>query len=108
MTETAIIVLAAGKGTRMKSDLPKVLHRAGGRSLLGHALHAARSLAPARAVVVQGPDMDNVLAAAREVFPEASAAVQAERLGTGHAVSMAGTHSRASRGTFSSSMAMCR
>lgn len=89
MTETAIIVLAAGKGTRMKSSLPKVLHRAAGRSLLGHALHAAKALAPSRAVIVVGPDMDNVASEARGVFPDARRAIQTDRLGTGHAVSMA-------------------
>ncbi|WP_373503021.1 bifunctional UDP-N-acetylglucosamine diphosphorylase/glucosamine-1-phosphate N-acetyltransferase GlmU [Aestuariivirga sp.] len=89
MTEIAIIVLAAGKGTRMKSDLPKVLHRAAGRSLLGHALHAASALNPKEAVVVIGPGMEAVAAEARSVIPSARQAVQVDRLGTGHAVSMA-------------------
>jgi bifunctional UDP-N-acetylglucosamine pyrophosphorylase / glucosamine-1-phosphate N-acetyltransferase len=89
MSELAIVVLAAGKGTRMKSELPKVLHRAAGRSLLAHVLHAARDLAPARTVVVSGPGMDNVAAETKTVFPQAQFAVQVERLGTGHAVSMA-------------------
>ena len=89
MSELAIVVLAAGKGTRMKSDLPKVLHRAAGRSLLAHVLHAARALNPARAVIVAGPDMENVAADARRVFPKAALAIQAERLGTGHAAMMA-------------------
>ena len=89
MTELAIIVLAAGKGTRMKSGLPKVLHRAAGRSLLSHVLHAARDLSPASAVVVAGPEMDSVGAEARSVFPDAGIAIQPERLGTGHAVAMA-------------------
>ncbi len=89
MSELAIIVLAAGKGTRMKSELPKVLHRAAGRSLLAHVLHAARPLDPARTVVVAGPNMDNVAAEARSVFPSAQVAIQTERLGTGHAVGMA-------------------
>ena len=89
MTDIAIIVLAAGKGTRMKSNLPKVLHRVAGRSLLGHVLHAARELAPREAVVVVGPDMEAVSDEARRVFPNARQAVQADRLGTGHAVSMA-------------------
>jgi bifunctional UDP-N-acetylglucosamine pyrophosphorylase / glucosamine-1-phosphate N-acetyltransferase len=89
MSELAIIVLAAGKGTRMKSDLPKVLHKAAGRSLLGHVLHAARELSPSRLVVVCGPDMDNVASATRQIFPDAAIAIQTERLGTGHAVSTA-------------------
>jgi bifunctional UDP-N-acetylglucosamine pyrophosphorylase/glucosamine-1-phosphate N-acetyltransferase len=99
MSEVAIVVLAAGKGTRMKSDLPKVLHRAAGRSLLGHVLHAAKALSPSRTVIVRGPDMENVAAAARSVFPEAAFAIQAERLGTGHAVSMALDHLRNFAGT---------
>ena len=89
MTEIAIIVLAAGKGTRMKSALPKVMHRAAGRSLLGHVLHAARALSPAEAVVVAGPGMDDVAAEARGIFPQVRMAAQMDRLGTGHAVSMA-------------------
>ena len=89
MTPIAIIVLAAGKGTRMKSALPKVMHRAAGRSLLGHVLHAARALGPRETVVVVGPDMDMVWSEARGVFPGARRAVQVDRLGTGHAVSMA-------------------
>lgn len=88
MTDTAIIVLAAGKGTRMKSSLPKVLHRAAGRTLLGHVLHAASELAPRETVVVVGPDMDAVTREAQRVFPAARQAVQTDRLGTGHAVSM--------------------
>ena len=89
MTEIAIIVLAAGKGTRMKSALPKVMHRAAGRSLLGHVLHAAKGLAPRETVVVVGPDMAAVAAEAQGVFPAARTVVQEERLGTGHAVLMA-------------------
>ena len=89
MTDIAIIVLAAGKGTRMKSALPKVRHRAAGRSLLAHVLYAARALEPKEAVVVVGPDMEAVWHEARSVLPQASQAVQGERLGTGHAVSMA-------------------
>jgi bifunctional UDP-N-acetylglucosamine pyrophosphorylase / glucosamine-1-phosphate N-acetyltransferase len=89
MTEIAIIVLAAGKGTRMKSALPKVMHRAAGRSLLGHVLHAAKALAPAEAVVVVGPGMEAVAVEARGVFPGMRTAIQEDRLGTAHAVSMA-------------------
>ncbi len=89
MTEIAIVVLAAGKGTRMKSALPKVMHKVAGRSLLGHVLHAAKALDPAEAVVVVGPGMDAVAAEAAAFFPNARSAVQADRLGTAHAVSMA-------------------
>lgn len=89
MTDIAIIVLAAGKGTRMKSNQPKVLHRAAGRSLLGHVLHSARALDPRETIVVVGPDMDAVWMEARRFFPGARQAIQVDRLGTGHAVSMA-------------------
>ncbi len=89
MTDIAIIVLAAGKGTRMKSAVPKVLHRAAGRSLLGHVIHAARQLSPVESAVVVGPGMEAVAAEARGMLPDARAAVQEERLGTGHAVLMA-------------------
>ena len=91
MTDIAVIVLAAGQGTRMKSNLPKVLHRAAGRSLLGHVLHAANNLAPAEAVIVCGPEMANVFAEAQSNFPQARRAMQENRLGTGHAVATAKT-----------------
>jgi len=89
MNELAIIVLAAGKGTRMKSALPKVLHRAAGRSLLGHVLQVARALQAARVVVIAGPEMPGVAAEAAAIVPGAATAIQAERKGTGHAVAMA-------------------
>ena len=88
MSEIAIIVLAAGKGTRMKSALPKVLHKAAGRSLLSHVLHAASAMAPRRTAVICGPDMDDVVSEARTVIPSADFAIQTERHGTAHAVSM--------------------
>ena len=99
MTEIAIIVLAAGKGTRMKSALPKVMHRAAGRSLLAHVLHAAKALAPAEAVTVVGPGMESVAEEARSVFPQVRTAIQADRLGTAHAVSMAKEALAGFRGT---------
>jgi bifunctional UDP-N-acetylglucosamine pyrophosphorylase/glucosamine-1-phosphate N-acetyltransferase len=89
MTEIAIVVLAAGKGMRMKSALPKVMHRAAGRSLLGHVLHAAKGLSPAEAVVVVGPGMAEVAGEAQNILPAAKTGVQEDRLGTGHAVLMA-------------------
>ncbi len=60
MRQLAIVVLAAGKGTRMKSALPKVMHRAAGRSLLGHVLEAVKPLKPSRTVVVVGLEMEAV------------------------------------------------
>ena len=89
MTQTACIVLAAGKGTRMKSDQPKVMHKVAGRSLLGHVLSAANDTGAVRHCVVCGPDMDDVAAEARRFAPDAAIAVQTDRLGTGHAVKMA-------------------
>jgi bifunctional UDP-N-acetylglucosamine pyrophosphorylase/glucosamine-1-phosphate N-acetyltransferase len=85
----AIIVLAAGRGTRMRSDLPKVLHKAAGRSLLGHVLHSAIAAKPERTVVISGPDMPEVEVEAKRVVPQAVIAIQEKRQGTGHAVSIA-------------------
>ena len=89
MNGLAAIVLAAGMGTRMKSALPKVLHRAAGRSLLGHVLHAVKALSPTHVAVIAGPGMDNVAVEAGTIIPQAMIAVQTERKGTGHAVLMA-------------------
>jgi bifunctional UDP-N-acetylglucosamine pyrophosphorylase / glucosamine-1-phosphate N-acetyltransferase len=82
----AVVVLAAGEGTRMRSATPKVLHRIGGRSLLGHAMAAARALEPERLVVVVRHERDRVAAHVREVDPEAVVADQDEVKGTGRAV----------------------
>jgi bifunctional UDP-N-acetylglucosamine pyrophosphorylase / glucosamine-1-phosphate N-acetyltransferase len=79
----AVIILAAGLGTRMKSDLPKVLHPVCGRPMLAYVLDAAHDLAPARIVVVTGEDQDEVAA----LLPQGcERAVQHQRLGTGDAV----------------------
>ena len=83
------ILLAAGKGTRMRSELPKVLHPLGGRPLVAHPLRAAREAGATRAILVVGHGADAVEAAAREHAPEGLAidcALQAEQKGTGHAV----------------------
>jgi bifunctional UDP-N-acetylglucosamine pyrophosphorylase / glucosamine-1-phosphate N-acetyltransferase len=85
MGEVAAIVLAAGKGTRMKSTLPKVMHRIAGRSMLGHVLDNLATLKPNRVVVVIGPDMATV---AKEAAPHPTV-IQQEQLGTGHAVAAA-------------------
>lgn len=85
-----IVVLAAGKGTRMRSELPKVLHRLAGRPLVQHVLDAASALAPSATCVVYGHGGDAV--------PQALAgrtlrfALQAPQLGTGHAVMQALPH----------------
>ena len=80
-----IVILAAGKGTRMKSALPKVLHRAGDRSLVDHVLRTAASVSPASIVVVVGHQADQVKESLRN-RPGLSFAVQDPQLGTGHAL----------------------
>ncbi len=82
-----VVILAAGQGTRMKSDLPKVLHPLGGRPLLAHVVATARALSPARTVVIYGHGGKRVTAALPE--PDLVWVEQAERLGTGHAVQQA-------------------
>jgi bifunctional UDP-N-acetylglucosamine pyrophosphorylase / glucosamine-1-phosphate N-acetyltransferase len=89
MRDLAVVILAAGMGTRMKSRLPKVLHKAAGRSLLGHVLHAAKALQAQHVVVVHGPGHDAVKHEASAIIPNCLFAEQAERKGTGHAVMMA-------------------
>ena len=79
----AIIVLAAGKGTRMKSDLHKVLHPIAGRPMLDHLLASARQLAPQRQVVVAGHGREQL---EKALGDSATIAVQDPQLGTGHAV----------------------
>lgn len=86
----ALIVLAAGRGTRMRSAMPKVLHAVAGRSLLGHALAGAAELQPARVVVVAGHGADAVEAEAAAAWPGAITVRQAEQRGTAHAVAVAG------------------
>ncbi len=83
---TALIILAAGQGTRMNSDLPKVLHPLGGEPLLVHALAAGAALSPERVIVVTGHGGDDVARVARDWDPELRVVQQAEQLGTGHAV----------------------
>ncbi|MDH3233720.1 MAG: bifunctional UDP-N-acetylglucosamine diphosphorylase/glucosamine-1-phosphate N-acetyltransferase GlmU [Alphaproteobacteria bacterium] len=83
--ELAALILAAGKGTRMKSALPKVLHPIAGRTMVGHVLDAVAGLDPARVAVVIGPDMEDVA----EAVAPAAAVVQPEQLGTADAVKTA-------------------
>lgn len=82
---TAAIILAAGKGTRMKSALPKVMHEIAGRSMIGHVLANLAPLGSQPNVVVVAPGMEQVAA---EVSPLPTA-IQADQLGTGHAVGCA-------------------
>lgn len=85
-----IIILAAGKGTRMHSSQPKVLHKVGGQSLLGHVIDCANTLNPSKIIVVYGFGGEQVQAAFQQenlVWAE-----QKEQLGTGHAVQQAVPH----------------
>jgi len=82
----AVVVLAAGQGTRMNSDLPKPLHKLGGVPLIAHTLAAAAALDPARIVVVTGHGAELVEAAVEGLAPWAICVRQEEQLGTGHAV----------------------
>jgi bifunctional UDP-N-acetylglucosamine pyrophosphorylase/glucosamine-1-phosphate N-acetyltransferase len=82
----AVVVLAAGEGKRMRSRTPKVLHRIGGRSLLGHALAAAASLRPEQLVVVVRHQRDQVAEHIAQIAPKATIADQDEVPGTGRAV----------------------
>ncbi len=84
----SVVILAAGKGKRMVSDLPKVLHPVGGRPMLGHAIGVARALGARACHVVYGHGGEHV----REAFAaetDLGWALQAEQLGTGHAVARA-------------------
>ena len=84
--KTTSIILAAGQGTRMKSELPKVLHSVCGKPMLWHALQAAQSVTDETPVMIIGHGADQVRAV---VGDAARFVVQAERLGTGHAVQQA-------------------
>ena len=86
---TALIVLAAGQGSRMQSDLPKVLHQVAHAPLLVHALKAGASLAPEACVVVCGHGGEAVEAAARAWDDDIACVRQEEQLGTAHAVAQA-------------------
>lgn len=83
---TQLVLLAAGQGTRMKSDLPKMLHQIGGLPVFAHALRSVEPLEPERKVIVVGHGGDAVGAAARALDPDVIPVTQTEQLGTGHAV----------------------
>lgn len=85
----SLIVLAAGMGTRMNSDLPKVLHKVAAAPLLHHALQAGASLAPEKIVVVVGHGAEEVARAARAHDEAVETVLQEPQLGTGHAVAQA-------------------
>ncbi len=84
-----VVVLAAGKGTRMGSDKPKVLHEVARRPLVEHVLRASMELGDSRRAIVLGPDSEDAERLVQSVDKVASLHVQRERLGTGHAVAAA-------------------
>jgi len=86
---TALIILGAGMGTRMNSDLPKVLHQIAGAPMLVHAMKSGAALDPAHTVIVAGHGAARVEAAAKAYDPDVTVAIQSEQLGTAHAVSQA-------------------
>ena len=83
----SVVILAAGKGTRMRSNLPKVTHPVAGRPMLSHVVNTARSLKPDSIIVVHGHGGDTVKAAVND--DDITWVEQAEQLGTGHAVAQA-------------------
>jgi len=87
--ESAVLVLAAGAGTRMRSDTPKVLHTLGGRSMLSHALHAVAKVAPQHLVAVLGKDRERIAPVVADLAAQLGhpieVAVQEQQMGTGHA-----------------------
>ncbi|SEO79407.1 bifunctional UDP-N-acetylglucosamine diphosphorylase/glucosamine-1-phosphate N-acetyltransferase GlmU [Trujillonella endophytica] len=85
----AVVVLAAGQGTRMRSATPKVLHALGGRSMLGHVLAATAPLGAGDTIVVVGAGRDAVVEHLSAVAPAARAVVQEEQRGSGHAAAVA-------------------
>lgn len=86
---TALILLAAGQGTRMKSDLPKVLHPIAGAPMLVHALRAGAGLKPDHKIVIAGHGADAVRAVVAEHDPDAQVVIQDRQNGTGDAVAQA-------------------
>ena len=96
MADLTTIILAAGKGTRMKSSLPKVLHKAGGKAMLAHVLDAAKEAGAGRSIVVVG---FGGAAVEEALAGEAEFVTQAEQLGTGHAVLQTEPLLRGEKGT---------
>jgi len=99
MDNLTVIVLAAGGGTRMKSKTMKVLHQIGGRSMIGHVLHAVQAVEPTSVVAVVGHQREQVGPHITELLPSAVLAVQEKQEGTGHAVRVAMEASGTTTGT---------
>lgn len=85
----SVVILAAGRGTRMKNDRPKVLHEMAGLSLIGHVLATAEALGPEKLVVVLGREMESVAAEIAGRAPAAAIVIQDPPMGTGHALQVA-------------------
>src|SRR5580693_2408596 len=85
--DLGIVILAAGKGTRLKSNLAKVLHRAGGRALVEQVLRACRPLGAKKTVVVVGHQAEQVIAVVEPL--NAATVLQQPQHGTGHAMQVA-------------------
>ena len=85
----ALIILGAGMGTRMNSDLPKVLHPVGGVPMIAHAMRAGGGLKPDKTVIVAGHGAEAVRKVAHDFDPDAQVVLQIEQLGTAHAVGCA-------------------
>ena len=88
MSDFVTIILAAGKGTRMKSKLPKVLHKAGGKAMVQQVLDAAKAAGAKRQIVVTGFGGERVREALEQLKAKAEFVTQEQQLGTGHAVKM--------------------
>ncbi len=86
MSQTACIILAAGKGTRMRSREPKVLHRLAGRPMIEHVLASAASLSPERMILVVGPGLETAIGGLDCHGAAVACVVQEQPLGTAHAV----------------------
>jgi bifunctional UDP-N-acetylglucosamine pyrophosphorylase/glucosamine-1-phosphate N-acetyltransferase len=99
MDNLTVIVLAAGGGTRMKSKTMKVLHPVGGRSMIGHVLHAVAAVEPTSVVAVVGHQREQVGPHIIDLMPDAVLAVQETQDGTGHAVRIAMEASGTTTGT---------
>src|SRR5690606_6966057 len=87
-----ILVLAAGKGTRMRSDLPKVLHPVGGKALVQHVVDTAHTVGGEQILIIVGHGAEKVQE--KMAAPDVKFVLQAEQLGTGHAVQQALPHLR--------------
>ncbi|PSL21877.1 bifunctional UDP-N-acetylglucosamine diphosphorylase/glucosamine-1-phosphate N-acetyltransferase GlmU [Shimia abyssi] len=85
---TALVILAAGKGTRMQSDQPKVLHQIANAPMLVHAMRSGASLSPERTIIVAGHGYDAVKSAVADYDPDATVVLQEQQNGTAHAVNV--------------------